>query len=378
MNLLRNGEYLAKCSFEVTRCRNSGIPAKSGTVPDLPDFRRNSGIPAAGASASARYAKKRQIPAAGARIWQNSGTSSLIKTWISKNPVTTEGYPEATKFLKDMEDSTDYGGDIPPLIQYYDARYTTLFDKLFENRVQLLRHPPRGFDYTSADFINAVQDVYKVFAQRLPSAIISKLRGVRAQIQLYARSELVGDEETDEEFVTPLRPVFLPTASLPAAGWMQGTLEKWESGELTPTASAILDVLVDRHSLIWTVGTAGTWDSFNRERWSERAPSLHQLVLAQAASKQGDLSFRLHQAIKMLANPWNLDTHSHLIATINTTKVLRLLGDELFWKASIEDYIQGWDNAQENQAQTLNGVIGWLILHEKFTSKVVDVVMRQD
>ncbi|QRV79878.1 hypothetical protein RhiJN_07893 [Ceratobasidium sp. AG-Ba] len=221
------------------------------------------------------------------------------ETWLDHHAeILVDGYPEAAQHYEALHSSPER---VPQLLPLYNEAQAGQFWKLYEK--EFSRWIGTGYiDYASEEVSLAFRRVFDAFG-KLFTGEDEGLRRVSTAIRLFARLQLyqTGIEGS----------CFYPAAAFPCPELTRAHCERWlsgrdlpQKGDQTPDCLTVLESLLHRGQLIWTMGARPTSASCNWNNWYYRPRGLHQIVLRLYEQTQiGPVEARLSEAIYLLEDP---------------------------------------------------------------------------
>ncbi|QRW08691.1 hypothetical protein RhiLY_07690 [Ceratobasidium sp. AG-Ba] len=215
--------------------------------------------------------------------------------WLDCHPdLSTDGHQEAEQHYDALHSAPKR---VPQLLPLYNKTRATQFWNLYDQ--EFSRFIATGFvNYASEDVILAFRKVFDAFGKLL-SGRDENLRRVSTAIRLFAWLKLYmrGTEGS----------CFYPAAVLPCPEFTRAQCERWSSGRdlpqrgaETPDCLTVLEGLLERGQLIWTMGARGTSASCNWNNWYYRPRGLHQIILRIYENTQiGTVEARLSESGKL-------------------------------------------------------------------------------
>ncbi|KAG8735207.1 hypothetical protein FRC10_010877 [Ceratobasidium sp. 414] len=193
----------------------------------------------------------------------------------------------------------------PPLLEHYDVKIATKFAEFYVKALDSFKREGRPFiDENRRDAVVSLRLAFHQWGRWLlerGKGSVEKWEtvvGVSACLYAYLptyRKGAVGGS------------LFYPMAALPAPGIFKTYLERWSAGWAVPgngDSLILLEELLDRGQIVWTIGAQGTGQSVNWANWYSRCRGLHQIVLRfYGALSLGPVEARLTEALSILEDP---------------------------------------------------------------------------
>ncbi|KAG8731549.1 hypothetical protein FRC11_003807, partial [Ceratobasidium sp. 423] len=255
-----------------------------------------------------------------ANVTLPQNTEEILK-YLLDSPIQRGGYETAIAHWDVMHSDPQR---TPTLLSEYAPSDGQKFDALFDELLEPLRRPLLGFNYGSSEFEMCVRNIFdKMGNYWLSMGPDHRILGISAR--LYARLPIrASDDQVNR---------FHPEAFLPANKWLEQVIVKWVPGMEKGKAKVeemkklhfglqLLEILIDRWSLLWTTGALPQNRQKHWGRWYERERGLNQVTLCRLFKEQGEadasaprtMEANLSSAIRDLEDP---RLHQALLAVYN-------------------------------------------------------------
>ncbi|KAG8705510.1 hypothetical protein FRC08_001638 [Ceratobasidium sp. 394] len=217
------------------------------------------------------------------------------ETWLESNlDLNEEGYHGAIEHYNALHCHTER---VPTLLEMYTQTRASRFAQLWEKAVAPFR--AAGYlNFRDPELVLAVRKVFDEFGKYMNGTEDNR-RMVAASCRLYARLPRYqyGCKTS----------MFYPTATLPSNRVLVFHLDRWRFGRQLPDRGdclALLETLLERGQLVWTIGATGNTQACNWNNWYARTRGLHQVVhrLFQHDAL-GSTEARLTEALLLLEDP---------------------------------------------------------------------------
>ncbi|KAG9099560.1 hypothetical protein FS749_000978 [Ceratobasidium sp. UAMH 11750] len=220
------------------------------------------------------------------------------ENWLAGNEkMTAEGHADASKHYMALHVKTER---VPQLLSYYRDKQANKFGDIFSKEFNKLHDETFPFlDPGNEDHIISLRRVFDSWGKYMSDVGSDDHRRIGASARLYSRLTLHRPGFTG--------PSFFPTAVLPCKAIFQQYVDKWTSSWAVPgngDCLFVLEELLDRNSIVWTIGAQGNSKSVNWSNWYHRLRGLHQIVARLIECKTlGPVEARLSEALIILEDP---------------------------------------------------------------------------
>ncbi|KAG8722292.1 hypothetical protein FRC08_004528 [Ceratobasidium sp. 394] len=218
------------------------------------------------------------------------------EAWVDRMPrLTVGGYPEAAAHYEALHSRPQR---VPALLELYQHAQADKFAALYLKAVSGVREKER-LNYEAADLIFAVRTAFDEFGKWFYDKNVRNRRCLGISLRLYSRLPTY-KPRTEGSF-------FYPASTLPCKEIMKKLLDRWSGPWSVPDQGdslALLEVLLQRGQLVWTIGAQGNTQACNWANWYTRARGLHQIVLRLCNHHElGPHEARLSEALAILEDP---------------------------------------------------------------------------
>ncbi|KAG9097292.1 hypothetical protein FRC06_007718 [Ceratobasidium sp. 370] len=245
-----------------------------------------------------------------ARFWLNARTLINIvnvkdgegltdaENWIiTHDKLTVDGYADASKYYMALHIKTER---VPQLLGCYKDKQANKFAEIFAKQFSKFRDETRPFlDADNEEHTVLLRRVFDAWGKYMSDLGSEDYRRVGASARLYSRLVLHRPGLTG--------PSFFPTAALPCKSIFQQYFDKWVGLWAVPgngDCLFLLEHLLSRNSILWTIGAQGNSKSVNWANWYHRLRGLHQIVALLVECKAlGSVEARLCEALTILEDP---------------------------------------------------------------------------
>ncbi|KAG8724165.1 hypothetical protein FRC09_020958 [Ceratobasidium sp. 395] len=188
---------------------------------------------------------------------------------------------------------------VPPLLSLFQDKESAKFGDLYLKAIEPHMKQLRCLDHRDRSVVASLRGVFDQFGMYMHSETNLQKRLVAASIRLYARLPLYKNGGQG--------PMFYPVAILPSIAINKTLYERWAGGWGVGTSGdslIVLEELLQRGQLVWTLGAQGTSNCCNWQNWYHRSRGLHQIVLLFWQAVQiGSPEARLSEAIMVFEDP---------------------------------------------------------------------------
>ncbi|KAG8783740.1 hypothetical protein FRC12_019398 [Ceratobasidium sp. 428] len=217
--------------------------------------------------------------------------------YLTAHPtLTANGDPGAVPFYQSLHARPLR---VPPLLSLFQDKESAKFGDLYLKAIEPHTKKLRCLDYRDRSVVASLRGVFDQFGMYMHSETNLRKRLVAASLRLYARLPLYKNGGQG--------PMFYPAAILPSIAINKTLYERWAGGWGVGTSGdslIVLEELLQRGQLVWTLGAQGTSNCCNWQNWYHRSRGLHQIVLLFWQAVQiGSPEARLSEAIMVFEDP---------------------------------------------------------------------------
>ncbi|KAG9101543.1 hypothetical protein FRC06_002856 [Ceratobasidium sp. 370] len=223
------------------------------------------------------------------------------EAWLNAEPkLVAGGYPAAAGFFDSFHVRTE---KFPPYLEFYKESLASKFGDFYTKAIAPHTQTGRPFiNESNPEAVLAVRNAFNNWGHWLQGQAKHAsdwMRYVGASARIFAHLPLYRKGVKG--------PAFYPMAALPCHAAFKLCLERWAGGWSVignGDCLAVLEQLLDRGQIVWTVGAQGISNAVNWNEWYSRGRGLHQIVmkLVQCADI-GPLEARLTEALSILEDP---------------------------------------------------------------------------